>query len=251
MGRVCTILGSVRLTVYLLLLISANLTVASFYVKMYPTIYSSLNSALLPDWYELYGQNRPDKLWWLLTLFGLLIALGMNTGMCTFNRIAELAAKRRKFSLGSFAFRMIPSLIHVCFLMMLLGHLLTMISGFVLKAPLSELESLSPVPLKIIASHCDYFNSPEALIETVAQCTLSLRMEPGGEDRVKQLMFLDPFTYKGFTFHLSHNKKETREGLYVVVKRDYGLRLILTGFSVMVLLMLLYFRKLQFAAKGG
>jgi len=250
--RIWKFCGSVNVTFYLLLLVSFNLAIASFYVKFYPQIFRPLNNFLLQDWFNLYGQNNPDKIWWLWTMFGLLLALGFNTGICTLDRIRNLLVKRHNVDMRVFLLKITPSLIHMCFLIMLSGHLISMISGFNKRIPVSsELETPSPIQAQILDQHCDYFKSPELLKGHLDQCTLSFKLHTGGEEVVKQLSFLNPFTYQGFSFHLSRDKKAREEGLQIIIKRDPGLKFILFGFTFLVLLMLWYFPKLQKNTKGG
>jgi len=60
-----------------------------------------------------------------------------------------------------------------------------------------------------------------------------------------------PFFWHGFSFHLVRDKKAAGPGLKIAVKRDPGLKFILSGFAVMVLLMLWYYLRLNKARKGG
>lgn len=250
--RIWKLCGSVRVTFYLLMLVSFNLAIASFYVKSYPYIFRPLNDFLLQDWFRLYGQNNPDKIWWLWTMFGLLFALGFNTGICTLDRLRNLLAGGQNMDMRVFLLKITPSLIHICFLIMLSGHLISMISGLNKRIPVSsELETPFPIHAQIMNQHCDYFTSPELLKGHLDQCTVSLKMQIDGREEVKQLSILNPFTYQGFSFHLSMDKKSKEEGLQIIIKRDPGLKFILSAFTILVLLMLWYFPKLQKNTKGG
>ena len=250
--RIWKFCGSVNVTFYLLLLVSFNLAIASFYVKFYPQIFRPLNNFLLQDWFRLYGQNNPDKIWWLWTMFGLLLALGFNTGICTLDRIRSLFAKRKHMEMRVFLLKITPSFIHICFLIMLSGHLISMISGFNKLIPVgSELKTPIPIQVQVLDQHCNYYSSPELLKGHLKQCTLSFKLHTGGEEVVKQLSFLNPFTYQGFSFHLRRDKKAKDQGLQITIKRDPGLKFILSGFTFLVLLMLWYFPKLQKNTKGG
>jgi hypothetical protein len=250
--RIWKICGSVHLTFYLLLLVSVNLAIASFYIKFYPQIFKPLNNYLLQDWFRLYGGSYPDKIWWLWTLFLFLIGLGVNTGICTFDRIRSLLAKRHTMDRRVFFLKITPSFIHVCFLIMLSGHLISMISGFNKRIPVSPGHGISaPIQAQIVDQHCVYFESPELMKGHLDQCTVSFKIQTDGTNVVKKLSFLHPFTYEGFSFHLSRDKKAREEGLQVIIKRDPGLKYILFGFTLLVLLMLWYFPKLQKKSKGG
>lgn len=249
--RIWKFCGNVSVTFYLLLFITINLATAAFYVKLYPQIFKPLNNFLLQDWFRLYGQNHPDKIWWLSTMFGLLLALGFNTGICTLDRMITLLAKRKQMSLRIFLIKITPSFIHICFLIMLAGHCMSMISGFNGNMPAAIGSEMSmPVHVQVLDKHCDYYSSPELLKGQLDQCMLSLKLYTGKEEVMKQLSFLDPFTYQGFSFHLIRDKKTKEGGLQIIIKRDPGLKFILFGFTLLVLLMLLYFPKLQKNTKG-
>jgi hypothetical protein len=244
--------GNVKVTFYLLLFIAFNLAAASFYVKLYPQIFRPLNNFLLQDWFRLYGQNHPDKTWWLWTMFGLLLALGFNTGICTLDRIINLLAKRKQMSIKIFLIKMTPSFIHMCFLIMLAGHFMSMTSGFNRSMPAATGGEMSmPVHVQVLDKHCDYYSSPELLKGSMKQCTVSLKLQVQGEMALKQISFLKPATWKSFNFHLIRDKKAKEEGLQIIIKHDPGLKLILAGFTALVLLMLWYFPKLHKDSKGG
>ena len=136
--RIWKICGSVSVTFYLLLLVSFNLAIASFYVKFYPQIFRQLNNFLLQDWYRIYGHDNFDKVWWLWTLLAILGALGINTCICTLNRIFNLVEKRKQMAINIFFLKITPSFIHICFLIILSGHLVSMISGFNKRIPVSS-----------------------------------------------------------------------------------------------------------------
>jgi hypothetical protein len=244
--------GSVTVTFYLLIILSFNLAIASFYVKSNPQIFRPLNNLLLQDWFRLYGLNNPDKIWWLWIMFALLIALGVNTVVCTIDRMRNLLARHQNMDSRVFLLKITPSFIHICFLIMLSGHLISMISGFNKKIPLiPDLEIAFPIHAQVMHKQCNYFTAPELLKVQLDQCTVSLKLQTGGEETIKQLRILAPFTYQGYTFHLTKDKQSREEELQIIIKRDPGLKFILFGFTVLVLLMLWYFPKLQKHKKGG
>jgi hypothetical protein len=72
-----------------------------------------------------------------------------------------------------------------------------------------------------------------------------------GETALKQISFLHPFSYQGFTFHLNMDKKAKASLLQIAIKHDPGLKLILPGFIALVLLMLWYFPQINKNIKGG
>jgi hypothetical protein len=247
--RLC---GDVKITFYLLLLISSNLVIGSFYVNRFPQIFRPLNNLLLQDWFRLYGNNYPEKIWWLWTTFGFLVALGLNTAICAIDRIVDLLARRKQMDIKIFLLKITPSFIHLSFLIILVGHFMSLISGFNKIMPIStELDTTLPIRAKVLNHQCDYYSSPELLKGYTKQCTVALKLETPGETEIKEVSFLHPLSYQGFTFHLNMGKRAKAPILQIAIKHDPGLKLILPGFIALILLMLWYFPQINKNIKGG
>jgi len=249
--RMC---GSVRLTFYLLLFISLNLVTASFYVKAYPRVFGTLNNLLLREWFQLYGVYHPEKIWWLLTLSGLLIAFGLNIATCTIDRLLTLWSQRNHMGKGVLFIRTSPSLIHICFSIILAGHFLSMVTGFnrsidVMPGQVASLPFQDSV--EVLDRQCDYYTSPEIIKGFVKQCTVSINLETPVEKTPKQIRFLHPLSWHGLSFHLMAEKKAGAPKMKIIVRNDPGVKLILWGFTAMVMLMLWYFPQMNKAIRGG
>jgi hypothetical protein len=243
--RIC---GNVKLTFYLLLFISLNLVTASFYVKAYPRIFGTLNSLVFQEWFRLYGGYHPGEIWWLLTLSGLLMALGVNIAVCTIDRLLSLWSNRDQMTTRVLFLRASPSLIHICFSIVLTGHLLSTVAGFngsidVVQGRVAALPSQNSA--RVINRQCDYYSSPDIIRGYVKQCTVSVELETSLEKTVKRIRFLDPLSWHGLTFHLVAEKKPGAPKLKIIVKKDPGMRPILWGFAAMLLLMLWYFPQMN------
>jgi hypothetical protein len=246
--------GSIRLTFWILLLISCTLAAGSYYIKYYPKVFRPLNNLLFQDWFRLYGQEYSNHIWWLWVLFGLLTALGINTVVCTADRLYSLWSKRKQTDFKAFIFKVSPSLIHVCFLVILSGHLLSLISGMNTEISTTpEVENILPgqASVSILGQTCDFYSSPELLKGLLKRCSVSLELHRPGDTTFKKIGFLRPYFWQGFSFHLIRDKKAAGPGLKIAVKRDPGFKLILIGFTALVLLMLWYFPKLHKDHKGG
>lgn len=147
-----------------------------------------------------------------------------------------------------------PSLIHICFLIILSGHLLSMISGFNLSIyvmPEKKISLLLQTNIRVLDQNCDYYNSPELLKGFVKQCTVSLELEAQGKKTLKQISFIEPLFWQGYSFHLLMDKKTDTPKIKLIIKNDPGVRLILSGFTILVLLMVWYFTQLYKVNKGG
>jgi len=228
--------------------------VGSFYVKVYPHTFKPLNELLFQDWYRLYGGSNPLKLWWLFILLALLFALGMNTAVCTVTRLKSLWLSRKQMGLRKFGFKITPSVIHICFLVMLSGHFLSMVTGYTsLTAivPGKKIFVSKETTIEILDKQCDYHTSPASLRGLVSQCTVALKSKTTGLHDYKQVSILEPAFLQGYSLHLGMDKKSEITRLKLTVKRDHGLKLILPGFLILTLLLLWYYPQIHRDMKNG
>jgi hypothetical protein len=241
--------GSVKVTFWLLLIIAFSFALGSYYVKYNPQIFKQMNHSLFQDWFSLHGQYYPEKIWWLVMLLLSLFALGINTCICTLNRLISLFSNRKQMSNKIFLLKIIPSLTHICFLVMLSGHLLSMISGYNVVLPLEAGVKTSlpaQAEIEILKQNCDYYLSPESLKGSIKQCTVALKLQMQGETTQEQIGFLHPLYWHGYSFHVGMDKRSSKSReLTISIKRDPGARLILIGFTVLILLMLWYFTQIN------
>jgi hypothetical protein len=228
--------------------------VGSFYVKYYPHIFRPLNRFLFQDWYRLYGGSNLLTLWWLFILIVALSALGLNTALCTLNRLKGLWVNRTQMGLRKFSFKVTPSLIHMCFFIMLSGHFLSMVTGYTGVTAVEQGKNISvskETAFEILDQQCDYRSSPASMRGLVSQCTVTLKSSTAGAHEYKQVRILEPAFLQGYSFHLGMDKKSEIPRLTLTVKRDYGLKLILQGFCILTALMLWYFPQIQRNNKRG
>ena len=247
--------GSVKVTFYLLLIITFSFALGSYYVKYNPQIFKQINHSLFQDWFSLHGQYYPEKIWWLVMLLLFLFALGINICICTLNRLMSLFSNRKQMSNKIFLLKIIPSLTHICFLVMLSGHLLSMISGYNVVLPVEAgVKTSLPVQaeIEILKQNCDYYLSPESLKGSIKQCTVALKLQMQGETAQKQISFLHPLYWHGYSFHVGMDKRSSKSPeLTISIKRYPGARLILIGFTVLILLMLWYFTQINKGVKNS
>jgi hypothetical protein len=255
MKRIWYFCGDVKVTFWLLLLISLHLAIGSYYIQFYPQIFNPLNHSLFQDWIRLFGQHHLGKIWWMGILLILLCFLGVNTGVCTLNRLLGLWSKRKQMHLKMFLLKITPSLTHICFLIILTGHLFSLTTGFNSVLPIQpEMKTSlsSQADMQVVNQNCDYYQSPQQLKGFMKQCTVSLRLQSPDEMILKQISFLNPISWQGFTFHLDMDKKSVQSPqLRLLIKRDPGVKLILFGFIFLILLMLWYFPQINKNTKGG
>ncbi len=120
--------SSVRLTIYLVLIFVLAAFIGSFIMQGNP-LFEGMNHEILFKWLGAEGMENIGKLWWLYALIILTFALAINTVVCNINRFSSLIKyrerlrKRRWVELSSY-------LMHLGFLLVLIGHLISSSTGF-------------------------------------------------------------------------------------------------------------------------
>ena len=152
--------GIVNLTIWLLLAISLNLAVGSQYAKQFREIFNQMNYLRFQDW---VGQHSLTESWWVWTLLFLLVLFGLNTAVCTTDRLITLVRRRGEYGTGAFALLISPSLMHLCFLVVIAGHAVSLFGIQVRSAPVTPGARLSLGPVEVIANGqlTTYWNAPK------------------------------------------------------------------------------------------
>ena len=88
-------LNSLKLTVYLILAITALTMFGSMVLYVHPEIFGGMDQDLLFHWLTTKGLSSPVYTWWLYLLVVLVVLLGVNTMVCTIERL-PLVIKRYK-----------------------------------------------------------------------------------------------------------------------------------------------------------
>ncbi|MDQ7786138.1 MAG: hypothetical protein RDU01_00865 [Thermodesulfovibrionales bacterium] len=243
MKKLWNLTGSVRLTFWLLLIISLTLAGGSYSIRFSPQIFKPLNTGFLQDWYRNYGQENLSAVWWVILLLALLGMLSINTAVCVINRLSALWKTRKQMTAFVLYHRITPSLAHICFFVMLIGHFLSLTTGVHQSIPLYPGSSFSltgEINGEIIDHSCERYSEPAIIRGFLKQCSVTLKLRDK-ETLVKQINFLDTFSRHGFAFHLGMDKKSASPNLKLSVKRDPGVPLIVSGFTVLILLMMCYY----------
>ena len=245
--RVWNFCGDMRVNVYLLFLISGNLAVGSYYSLMIPRLFKPLDRGLLQDWLWAYGQHYPVQTWWVMTLLILVAVLGCNTLVCAIRQAVLLLPRARHLGLRVFSYRITPSLIHLCFVVMLCGHLLSMTMSSDQEIPLRAgvvQEIAGGSQLVLLGGNCEQFRFPDVTKSYVKNCVYSLRILSANGPEMKNISYYHPFFWRGWSFHLDITGQPKGEGnIRIIVRKDLGIPVLFAAFSVLLLLMLWYYRR--------
>ncbi len=235
-------LGSVNLTIWLLLAISLRLAVGSRYVKYLPKIYDQLNFLRFQEWSPHWGAAAS---WWVWTLFALLFLFAVNTAVCTGERMLFLLKKRGEYQPQAFVVAISPSIMHVCFLVIIGGHAISQFAADTrqLRVGQGARISLSPDSVTVLGYSNRYRNEPEfaGLLDGSA-AILSLAAQ--GRVETREVGILTPVYWEGRSIHLlisGRTKAGEQPNLKLVIKRDPGLSMIIIGNVALCILMIWYF----------
>lgn len=245
-------LGSVNLTIGLLLAISLNLAVGSQYAKYHKATFNQLNFLRFQDWIGITG--TPDS-WWIWTLFALLFLFGANTAVCTADRMIFLLKKRRDYRTGAFVVMISPSVMHICFLIVIAGHAISQFTADIRQLPITDGArlSLSSGAVSVERSECTYRTEP-GLTGLAARCSATLSWSSPKGTETREVGILSPLFWNGYSIHLNVLGKPVQgeaPRLNLIIKKDPGLSFILLGNSVLCILMLWYFPIILRNRNGG
>ncbi len=239
MKRLWTFFSRMDLGFWLLIFTSLNLFVGVLVTTCHEALFKKLNFMNLPAWIQSEAA-RPGLYLWMITLFGLLLLLAINTTICTtvYTRTA-MRQNRLMEKLGIILF-------HIAFVIALGGHCtsefiglseqITIDTGTTTQVPGTGL-AIETIDVRKITST---INGAEARLGIEATLKAAA---PGGQAAPLEIKTMEPQFSLGYTFHLSFMDKGLAEDqAQLIVRRDYGLVLIILAGITALLAIVLYMR---------
>jgi hypothetical protein len=152
---------------------------------------------------------------------------------------------RRKMGLRALSIRVSPSFIHLCFLVILGGHGISLVAGFNGVIPAVP-GSVADVPgqgqVHVLQGDCERYPGPGPLQGRIKQCAALLRLEAAGRTEVREVRIMEPVVLGETTFPLDLARgKSLGPNLTILIKEDPGRRFIFWGFVFLIICMLWYF----------
>ncbi len=243
--RIWNATASVHTTFWLLSLVTLFFVIGSVYFRIEKQFLPQLNFLLVPTWIQNIGWQHPGLSWWFFLLLFLLLLLGINTAACSVDRLLRLLPMRKKTSLLEFAVTLTPTLVHLVFILVLGGHLLSSFAGSVEKmscVPGQTIELSGQRELRVLSVRSETRSRPASLAGKLARMSADLHFRAPGFDGSFTVAILAPAQRAGFSFHLDSVDKYARSReLMLIIRRDPGMRLIIPGLLVIIALMLWYF----------
>jgi len=242
--------GDIKVNFWLIFAIALNLAAGAYYIKFNPALFKSLNHSLVQDWFIQYGQYQPGQSWWIVLLFVLAFFLGLNTFVCACKRIAQLWPQRKQSGFRAFSVKISPSLIHLCFVIILAGHFFSLIVVDERNIPVQLNQKIilsGDNSVEIISQEIERYTAPVVFEGALKQCSVVLKLQSPQKSEIKELRVLSPIYWQGLSIHLDvftkKNSQNTSEppGLKLIIKKDPGVALVIVCFAILCLLMFWYF----------
>lgn len=120
---------SLKTTIVLTIIIILVCGIGSFQILRNPDIYTDLGFGILIPWFFKQGVKHLSSTWWLPILVSLLALIGLNTIICTTDRLIRIKNNSRAGFLKALH-PYLPHLVHIGFLIGLTGHLIGNSYGF-------------------------------------------------------------------------------------------------------------------------
>ena len=249
-------LGSIQLTIIVLLLLVCDLAGGYVSLKGSEKIFKPLNDLGLIEWINTYGRTYPGHTVWLFVLFVLLFLLGINTFVCTTDRVSALIENRKHFTNRlRFLLKFSVHIIHYALIIILAGYLISYLYATTCSTMIIALKQDAIVPgTKIKAllqsMNIDYYQGDrlDFLNDRACKIKADLLLTAGSKQIRKTIGINRPFRFNSFSFHLNDFAPRSKSGMkrqpYIslIVKKDPGMKLYFSGtlFFLAGLFMYLY-----------
>ncbi len=119
---------STRLAIVLSLLIVVDVLIGTFLLSAYADAFGMINLEVFFFWLFDTGINNIRLTWWLFLLLALMTLLTLNTVACLIDSLAAIVVRRRKGH--AIARRLLSQAVHIGFVIVLVGHLMSSATGF-------------------------------------------------------------------------------------------------------------------------
>jgi len=239
MNRLWRFFSRVDLAFWLLIAVSVNLFVGVVVSTRHETVFKKLNSMLMPAWVDSVA-SRPWLYLWIFTLFVLLLALAVNTVICLSEYVKTLRYRNsllRKISIILF---------HLAFVLALGGHCVSEFIGYNEQVILDAGTKTRVPGTGITIEALEVEKITRVIDNEVTRMGIAASLKAvnsGGDQTIMKIQTMHPRFQLGYTFHLSFMDKGLGENqARLIVRRDYGLLLIILAGLIAFIAIVLYGR---------
>ena len=252
--KIWKVLGSVRLTTVVLLLLVVDLAGGYLGLKGHENLFKPLNDLGLIEWIKTYGITYASHTAWFFGLLILLFLLAVNTFVCTTNRVFSLAKFHSRFtSRLRFILKFSAHIMHYALIVILIGYLVSylyartypdmiIVQGQSVRIPHSEIQvQLGSLDVQYYqGSRLKFLNNRAINVQA------ALRLTAGQKEVWKAIGINAPFRFKGLSFHLKDFAPQYKSGmkrrLYInlIIKDDPGMMFCFTGTVLFIVGLCMY-----------
>jgi cytochrome c biogenesis protein ResB len=219
---------SLKTTVWTLFILVCLFFVGSYMMPAHREIFSPMNEGILLDWTREIAIADPWHTWWFFAALVALVLLTANTLVCS------LQAVRGKWSRSEFFLRVSPQIIHAGFLLILLAHLLSAVSGYKLSGMLPEgAVARLPGGLALGLQKVDVQTDPQGFM---TDWNAEVSIYKKGEIVQRGVLAPNkPVFYQGIAIYLKSLSFETGPAAVLLVAEDPGAPWALAGGILFIL----------------
>lgn len=241
--------ASVRLSFYLLLLLTADLIVGYICLHGNSSFFEPMNHVGLRNWLTTYGMANPLLSGWFFVLLLLLFCLVVNTLVCTFDKLYQLfTTLGARISSNSFWLTITVHLMHLAMTMLLIGYLIsycfsTIHNSVTLLENPREATAVDE-KLRMELSRIElilYTGDHDSFTGRYLDARAHLVLRHGNDCKSAVISINNPASFRGYSFFLQKFNPKYKSGTnmarYVVVdiRRDPGAGLTFAGMVLFII----------------
>lgn len=264
--KIWKVLGSVRLTTVVLLLLVVDLAGGYLGLKGHEDLFKPLNDLGLIEWTRTYGITYAGHTAWFLGMLILLFLLAVNTFVCTTSRVLALVKNRAHFtSRLRFILKFSAHIMHYALILILAGYLVSylyartypdmiIVQGQSVQVPHSKIR------VRLGSLDVQYYQGSRLkfLNNRAVNVQAALRLTAGQKEVWKAIGINAPFRFRGLSFHLKDFAPQCKSGMrrrpYIslLIKDDPGMMFYFIGTVLFIMGLCMYlYQWFLLSAKRG
>jgi hypothetical protein len=236
-------LGSIHLTVVLCLMLTVDLAYGYICLNRNTHLFAPLNELGLTTWLATYGSHNLTYTAWFYLLLGLLTLLGVNTFVCTTDRVVGLIQRRKHFTGKRFFFKFAPHVMHYALIIILAGYLSSYLFAQVLDTRTLIIGTSMGLPgtnakIALTSFEPEYYKDDRlpAFKDRVLKPKVFLRLFEENKQQTALLTCNHPIAFKGYSIFLKDFAPKLKSGgmnprvrVDLIIRKDPGVQLYLAG----------------------
>jgi cytochrome c biogenesis protein ResB len=243
-------LTSIRLSVVLLLFLTADLCFGYICLHGNSSFFNPMNETGIVQWLITYGVNRPATSAWFFILLFLLFCLIINTLVCTFDKLYKLFTtfRARYANSKNFQLTLAIHLMHLAIVLLFVGYLIsyttstihhsiTVVPDIQMNIPGSTVSfKLTKMEMRPYTQ-----NRMKSFVGHYIDAQTHLLLRNGEKKKQAILSMNNPVFFQGYSFFLQRFNPRKKGGMgasqYVVIdiRRDHGIELTFAGMAAFIL----------------